>query len=82
MDIFGFQFAMDTTLPDGTLRWVMLKAPAGGTALALVTWFDRLSGGSLQGTVRSVPDLDAALAALTIARCRSASPYPPRGATG
>ena len=65
MDVLGFQLAMDTTLPDGSLRWVMLKPPAGGTAITLVTWFDRMPAGSLQGTVLSVPDLDAALAALT-----------------
>ncbi len=65
MDVLGFELVMDNTMADGTLRWVMLRPSAGGTAITLVTWFERMPAGSLQGTVLAVPDLDAAITALT-----------------
>jgi len=61
-DVLGFTDLIDTALSD--MRWVMLGLPAGGTRIALVTWFDSMPAGSLSGTVLACDDLEATLADL------------------
>ncbi|MGY1784596.1 VOC family protein [Geodermatophilus sp. SYSU D00698] len=41
------------------MRWVQVGTPGSGTSLTLVTWFDRMPPGSLQGLVFEVDDVDA-----------------------
>ncbi len=61
--VFGFELVMDREFREG-MRWVMLRPPGGGAAITLVTWFPKMRPGSVQGSVLSVPDLDAALSEL------------------
>jgi len=62
-NVLGFTELIDTPLsPD--MRWVMLGLPAGGTRIALVTWFESMPAGSLSGTVLACDDLEATLADL------------------
>ncbi len=60
-EVFGFQVIMDSPFGEG-MRWVMLRPPGGGAAITLVTWFAEMRPGSAQGTVLSVPDIEAAVA--------------------
>ena len=62
-EVLGFDLVMDNEFGHG-LRWVMLRPPAGGTAVTLVTWFGSMPPGSLKGTVLSVPDIEEAVAEL------------------
>ncbi len=59
LEELGFELVMDSQFGPG-LRWVMLRPPGGGTAITLTTWFDTMPPGSLQGSVLSVPDIEAA----------------------
>lgn len=59
-EVLGFTELIDTTLsPD--MRWIMLGLPGGGTRIALVTWFESMPAGSLNGTVLACDDLEATL---------------------
>lgn len=62
-EVLGFTELIDTPLSTG-MRWVMLGLPAGGTRIALVTWFESMPAGSLSGTVLSCDELEATLADL------------------
>ena len=62
-ETLGFELVMDNQFGTG-LRWVMLRPPGAETAVTLVTWFDTMAPGSLQGTVLSVPDIEEAVAGL------------------
>jgi len=64
-DVLGFTLEMDSEFPDGSMRWVMLRAPGGGTAITLVTWFDTMTPGWLRGTVLGCDDIDQTVAGLT-----------------
>jgi hypothetical protein len=55
---------MDNSFADGSMRWVMLRPPAGGTAITLVTWFETMPAGSLRGAVLGCDDLEKTLADL------------------
>ncbi len=46
------------------IRWVMVAPKGGGTALTLVTWFESMPPGSLQGLVLRSDDLQADYQAL------------------
>ncbi|HEY7146124.1 MAG TPA: glyoxalase superfamily protein [Streptosporangiaceae bacterium] len=60
----GFSAEIDTSFGDG-MRWVMLRPPGGGTAITLVTWFDTMPPGSLNGAVLGCEDLEKTLDELT-----------------
>jgi catechol 2,3-dioxygenase-like lactoylglutathione lyase family enzyme len=47
------------------IRWVQVAPSHGATALTLVTWFDRMPPGCLQGLVLGSDDLDADYRSLT-----------------
>jgi catechol 2,3-dioxygenase-like lactoylglutathione lyase family enzyme len=51
-----FSVEVDRGLEGGDMRWVMPRPPGGGTAITLVTWFDTMPAGSLQGTVLGCDD--------------------------
>jgi catechol 2,3-dioxygenase-like lactoylglutathione lyase family enzyme len=55
-DTLGFELLRDDSSVPG-MRWLQV-APAGGTtALTLVTWFDSMPAGSLQGLVFASDDV-------------------------
>lgn len=41
------------------MRWVQLQPKDGGATVALVTWFDAMPPGSVQGLMLAVDDIDA-----------------------
>jgi catechol 2,3-dioxygenase-like lactoylglutathione lyase family enzyme len=63
-DVLGFAAEMDSSFGEN-MRWVMLRPPGGGTAITLVTWFESMPPGSLNGTVLGCQDLDAAVSELS-----------------
>ena len=64
-EVLGFTAVMDSAFgDDGSMRWVMLRPPAGGSAITLVTWFPELPAGSLRGTVLGCDDIEQTAAGL------------------
>ncbi len=47
------------------MRWVQMQPKTGGATIALVTWFEGMKAGGLQGVMLHVPDIDAEHARLT-----------------
>lgn len=41
------------------MRWIQLQPKTGGSTIALVTWFEGMAPGGLQGVMLHVPDIDA-----------------------
>jgi catechol 2,3-dioxygenase-like lactoylglutathione lyase family enzyme len=62
--VLGFTVELDNEFGGG-MRWVMLRPPGGGTAITLVTWFDTMTAGSLNGSVLGCNDLEQTLAELS-----------------
>jgi catechol 2,3-dioxygenase-like lactoylglutathione lyase family enzyme len=62
--VLGFTVEMDSGFADGTMRWVMLHPPGGGTAITLVNWFEEMPPGGLRGSVLGCDDLEATAAEL------------------
>ncbi len=60
VDVLGFELLFDEALTDGPgERWVRVAPTRSGTALSLVSWFDSMPAGSLQGLVLETMDIDA-----------------------
>jgi catechol 2,3-dioxygenase-like lactoylglutathione lyase family enzyme len=58
MDVLAFELVADDPMgPDQ--RWVQLRPPAGETSISLVTWFDEMPPGSVQGLVLETDDVRA-----------------------
>ena len=58
VDTLGFELQReDDSIP--ALRWVQVAPKGAGTALTLVTWFDSMPPGSLQGLVLTSSNLQA-----------------------
>jgi catechol 2,3-dioxygenase-like lactoylglutathione lyase family enzyme len=55
VDTLGFELLADRSVPP--LRWVRVAPKGSATALTLVTWFDSMPAGSLQGLVLTTDDL-------------------------
>jgi uncharacterized glyoxalase superfamily protein PhnB len=55
---------MDSEFAGGSMRWVMLRPPGGGTAITLVTWFETMPAGSQRGTVLGCTDIEQTSAEL------------------
>jgi len=49
------------------MRWIQLQPKTGGSTIALVTWFEGMGPGGLQGVMLHVPDIDAEHARLAAA---------------
>ena len=47
------------------MRWIQLQPKDGGTSIALVTWFQGMPPGGLQGLMLGVDDVDAEHARLS-----------------
>jgi catechol 2,3-dioxygenase-like lactoylglutathione lyase family enzyme len=52
----GFELVRDDSVPG--LRWVEVRPAGGATSLTLVTWFESMPPGSLQGLVLGLDDLE------------------------
>jgi catechol 2,3-dioxygenase-like lactoylglutathione lyase family enzyme len=59
----GFKVEADSNFGE-SMRWIMLRPPGSNTAITLVTWFDSMPAGSLNGSVLVCDDLEATLAEL------------------
>jgi len=57
LDVLGFALVRDEPMgPD--MRWIQ-RAPAGqGVTIALVTWFEQMKPGGLQGVMVNTADID------------------------
>lgn len=63
-DVLGFELIRESPMgPDMT--WIQLAPPGQAVTIALVTWFDRMRPGGLQGVMVNTPDIEAEHAALT-----------------
>lgn len=56
-DVLGFEVVMESDFGSG-LRWTSLRTPGAETSITLVTWFDTMPPGSLNGAVLSVSDIE------------------------
>jgi len=54
----GFDLLRDEAMGP-TMRWIQLQPKTGGSSVALVTWFEKMPPGSMQGLLLHVPDIDA-----------------------
>jgi catechol 2,3-dioxygenase-like lactoylglutathione lyase family enzyme len=63
VDTLGFELIRDEPMDPGS-RWIQVGPKGGQTSLTLVTWFEAMPPGSLQGVVLETPDIDAAHARL------------------
>ncbi|MEV6631829.1 VOC family protein [Actinoplanes sp. NPDC051470] len=60
----GFELVRQTPMGPAQ-QWIQVAPPGGHTSITLVTWFDTMPAGSLQGLVLRADDIDAEVAALT-----------------
>lgn len=58
VDKLGFELRKEDDSVPG-MRWIQVGPKGGSTALTLVTWFDSMPAGSLQGLVLSSTDIQA-----------------------
>jgi len=58
VDTLGFELTREDSSVPG-FHWIQVRPNGGGTQLSLVTWFDTMPAGSLQGLVLTSDDLDA-----------------------
>lgn len=57
-EVLGFDVVADTPFVNAQ-RWVQLRPPQGGTSITLVTWFDAMPPGTLQGAVLECTDVES-----------------------
>ncbi len=62
VDTLGFTVVADE--PFDGMRWVQLAPRGGGVSIALVTWFEQMPSGGLQGLVLTTSDVHGDVAAL------------------
>ena len=60
----GFDLVRDNEMGPAQ-RWIQVAPKGAQTSITLVTWFDTMPPGSLQGLVLHTDDLDAEVTALT-----------------
>jgi catechol 2,3-dioxygenase-like lactoylglutathione lyase family enzyme len=56
VDILGFELREDRLWAEG-MRWVEVAPESSSTSLSLVTWFEAMPPGSLQGLVVATDDI-------------------------
>lgn len=59
----GFELIVDNSMGNGQ-RWVQLGFPGTQTSITLVTWFNNMPPGCINGLVITLDDLDAEIKAL------------------
>jgi catechol 2,3-dioxygenase-like lactoylglutathione lyase family enzyme len=57
-DVLGFDVVRDEPMGPG-MRWIQLSPKGCATTIALVTWFDTMKPGGLQGVMINSSDIDA-----------------------
>jgi catechol 2,3-dioxygenase-like lactoylglutathione lyase family enzyme len=62
-DVLGFTLVREEPMGPGQ-KWIQLAPQGSATTIALVTWFERMPPGSLQGVMLNVTDIDAEFARL------------------
>jgi catechol 2,3-dioxygenase-like lactoylglutathione lyase family enzyme len=63
-DVVGFERLREEPMAPGQ-KWIQLAPQGCSTTIALVTWFDAMRPGGLQGVMLNVTDIDQDHAALT-----------------
>ena len=62
-DVLGFALIREEPMGPG-MRWIQLAPRGQSVTIALVTWFDTMKPGGLQGVMVNTDDIDAEHAAL------------------
>ena len=57
-DVLGFELVRESPMGPG-MTWIQLAPPGCATTIALVTWFDAMRPGGLQGVMLNSDALDA-----------------------
>ena len=57
-DQLGFEVRRDVPLGPHGGRWVEVVPPGGQTSMTLVTWFEKMPAGSVQGLVLDTADVE------------------------
>jgi len=57
-DVLGFTLVREEPMGPGT-SWIQLAPPGQGVTIALVTWFEKMPPGGLQGLMVNTDDIDA-----------------------
>ena len=65
-DVLGLRVLTDQPMGP-QMRWLQLQPADGGATVALVTWFDAMAPGGLQGLMFHVADIDAEHARMSAA---------------
>jgi len=56
-DVLGFALVREEPMGPG-MSWIQLAPPGQGVTIALVTWFDAMKPGGLQGVMVNTADID------------------------
>ncbi len=62
-DVLGFELIRESPMGPG-MSWIQLAPRGQSVTLALVTWFEQMKPGGLQGVMVNTSDIDAEHAAL------------------
>jgi catechol 2,3-dioxygenase-like lactoylglutathione lyase family enzyme len=57
-DVLGFELLRESPMGPSQ-KWIQLAPQGCATTIALVTWFDAMRAGGLQGVMLNVTDIDA-----------------------
>ncbi|HEY6307450.1 MAG TPA: VOC family protein [Candidatus Angelobacter sp.] len=58
-DKLGFEVRRDAAMGAGGGRWVEIAPPGAQTSITLVTWFEKMPPGCVQGLVLNTADIGA-----------------------
>ena len=67
-DVLGFSVMTEVQVSP-SMRWVQMKPPSGPVSISLVTWFDAMPPGSVQGLVLDTGDIERVHQKLTAYCC-------------
>ena len=57
-EVLGFELVRESPMGPG-MSWIQLAPPGQGVTIALVTWFETMKPGGLQGVMVNTEDIDA-----------------------
>ena len=57
-DVLGFELVRESPMGPG-MSWIQLAPRGQGVTIALVTWFDQMKPGGLQGVMVNTEDIEA-----------------------
>jgi catechol 2,3-dioxygenase-like lactoylglutathione lyase family enzyme len=60
VNVLGMEVLQDSPMGE-SMRWIQLSPKGSEASLALVTWFDAMPAGSLQGLLLDTPDIESAI---------------------